>query len=320
MPVGIWNQQWLNENSQRSYPLTEVATKVDSSGAFTLPDDFILGISFPVHSGMDVSPGRFFLRQLDIFGIGYNITLAYDDGTGSPPIVAATVIARSTHTEYDSYALPGQNDFNDSVGQIVIGKLDTIDSLAPGSYTFDAAGGQLEVDAIRPMVQYVSGIILLNNGSRSERLVGDIEIEAGTNFAVSAAVVVGENPVIRLSAIEGEGLNDECVCTDESEGICIKTINGIPPTAAGDFTILGDTCLEVSSITNGLQLEDKCSEPCCSCAELEALTVELELFGSAAATVQGFVNRLQAEVTQMSQVVLGSLLQDDGCVSCDVGE
>ena len=54
MPIGIWNLEWLNHNSQRSYPLAEDATKTDITGTFTLPDDFILGLYFPIHAGLDV--------------------------------------------------------------------------------------------------------------------------------------------------------------------------------------------------------------------------------------------------------------------------
>jgi hypothetical protein len=317
MPPGVWNLEWLNENSQRSYPLTEEATKTDITQEFELPDDFLLALYFPVHAGEDVQPGNFFLYKLAIFGTGFNIVIGYDNGTSTPVTVASAIIARATHTEYLSYALPGQGDFDDSVGRLVIGRLNSIDALAPGQYEFAYEDGQLEIDAIRPMIRGVQGLVLLNGTDRSDRLYGDIELQAGNNIKLTPVLVTGENPVVRIDAIDGEGLSDDCVCDDESEAPAIRTINGIPPTAAGDFTLQGDTCIEIQAITNGVKLVDKCSEPCCDCEDLQALTQELITLGDAATTYRGFTNRLQEEVTQMSQVVLGSLLSDQGCITGD---
>ena len=125
------------------------------------------------------------------------------------------------------------------------------------------------------------------------------------------------NAKITFNAIDGAGLSDDCVCEDDSVGPCIRTINGIPPTTAGNFNVVGDTCLEVQGITNGIKLVDKCSEPCCDCAELEALTLEVNTLHNAANNVQGFVNRLQAEISNMDATIIGSILSDDKCVSCE---
>jgi hypothetical protein len=317
MPAGVWGREWLNANSQRAYPFTEDATKTDTASIFTVPDDFILALYFPIHAGLNVQPGRFFVRKISIFGTGFNIAVAYDDGSSDPPIVAAAVISRDTHTEYTSYVLPGQDDFDDSTGKIAIGRLNSIDSLPPGQYIFDYADGKLETDAIRPMIRDVRGLITVNGADRSARLYGDIEFVAGSNIRLTPIVVLGQNPQIRIDAIDGEGLNEDCVC-DDLVAPCIRTINGIPPTNAGDFTLLGDECLELQPVANGLRLQDKCSAPCCGCDELEALTNELEILGGGAITVQGFVNRLESEVTNMSQVVLGSVLADDGCFTCSI--
>jgi hypothetical protein len=318
VPVGLTHLEWLNENSQRAYPLTEDATKQDTTEAFELPDDFILGIQFPVHAGLDVESGKFFLRKLSIFGVGFNISIAYDDGSANPPIVASTVISKSTHVEYDYYALPGKNDFSDSVGTIIIGKLSTINSLPPGQYTFDYEDGKLEVDAIIPHVRDVRSITVVNGSERSERLYGDIEINAGSNIQITAVVTANQPSEIHISAIDGAGLDENCVCDDAIDAPPIRTINGVSATTAGDFTLVGDDCIEIQSGSNSLLFADKCSSPCCGCEELEALTAEMEIFGTQAATVTGFINRLQSEVTQFHQTVLGSLLADDGCLTCDV--
>jgi hypothetical protein len=314
MPIGPLNLEYLNLNSQRAYPLTEFATKQDTTGTFTLPSDFLIGAYFPVHTGLDVIPGRFFLSSLAIFGTGFNIGISYFDGTSTPPVVAAAVIARTTHTEYRSYALPGQGNFSDSVGRIILGRLDSIDAQPAGSYTFDYADGALEEDAIRPMIRDVRSLVLLNGNDRSDRIQGDVELQAGTNISLTPILVAGQDPIIRIDAIDGAGLDEECICLDDTVSGPIKTINGIPPDAAGDFKFIGDNCLIVEAATNGIKLIDNCSDPCCGSDELDALSTELDIIGSGATTVEAFINKLQAEVTQFSNTVLGSTLSDDPCI------
>jgi hypothetical protein len=315
MPAGFWNREWLNANSQRAYPLTEWATK--TSGTFRIPDDFILGLYFPVHAGLNVQTSKFYISRITVFSTGFNIALSYDDGTVSPPVVATAVIARGSHTEYASYAMPGKDDFDDSVGKIVIGKLSTIDALPAGDYLFDLEDGAVEVDSIRPMISDVRGIVAVNGSDRSERMYGDIELIAGQNILLTPIIVTGQDPIIRIDAVEGEGLTEDCICADELSPP-IRTINGIPPTSTGDFTLLGDECIELQSISNGIRLLDICSAPCCGCEELEALTQELEVLGNAQITARNFLSNLSKQVETMSQVVLGSVLRDDGCYTCDV--
>jgi hypothetical protein len=315
MPRGTWNIEWLNHNSQRAYPLSDDATKQDTTTEFTLPDSFLLALYFPVHAGLAVQPEKFFLRSVSVFSTGYNIALGYDDGTNNPPIVASVNIAKSTHVENTSYALPGSGDYDDSVGKVIIGTLLDIDDAGAGQYFFNYADGKLDPDTIRPIIRGVSSITLVQGADESERIYGDIELVAGSNIRLTP-IVVGQNQQIRIDAIRGEGLNEDCICDGDEDAIPITTINGIPPTPQGNFTLLGSNCLEITAISNGLQLDDTCSEPCCGCKELEAITRDLDRFGDAALTLKNFINRLEAEVTQMSSVVLGSRLNDQGCLEC----
>lgn len=314
MPT-IINQQWLSSNGQRSYPIASSASKTDLTGAFEIPDDFILGIYLPIHAGLNVQPGKFYISSLAIFSAGFRITISYDDDTDSPPVVATAVVPRATHVENNTYNLIGQDDFIDTAGQIVIGRLSTVLTRPPGEYAFDLEGTQLEADAVQPMIQFVSGMVLVNGNNRSSRLTGDIELVAGTNIQLTVTDAATANPKVRIDAIAGEGLNEDCVC-DEITTEPIRTINGVPPTANGNFTFLGGTCVNITAIDNGLKFIDECSQPCCDCPELTALTEELEFFGSEARTTQNFINRLTSNVDNMTNVILGSVLGDSSCLDC----
>jgi len=317
MTVGVWNRQWLNANSQRAYPLTEAATATDTSGAFTLPTNIILGLRFPIHVGLNVQPGMFYLSQLIVTSTSLTIAIAYDDGSSDPPTVGSVAVALDTHKEYDQYALPGKGDFADSVGQLILGRPADIEALPAGDFRFTYGGGQLEVDTIVPMIRDVQSLSVINGSDQSVRMYGDIELVAGSNLRLTPILMAGQDPKIRIDAIDGEGLNEDCVCVDQVSP-CIRTINGISPDKNGNFVLQGDTCVVVKTASGGLVLSNSCSAPCCGCEELEALKREMDVFGDAYATVRGFVDRLQVEVTTMSQVVLGSRLNDDGCFTCNI--
>ncbi len=312
MPIPTFNLEWLNHNSQRAYPFHEGASRLDESGTFKIPNSLVLALYLPVHAGLDVEPDRFFVRSVAVFATGVNVSLAYDDGTANPPVVATAVVPFSTHAEYQSYALVGAGDFDDTIGKIVIGDPSDLNALPAGQYLFDPAAGRLDTDAVRPILRGVSALVVVNGSERSDRLYGDVELVAGTNTRLSHQTVNGRVQ-IRIDAVSGEGLNAECGCSPGADAPSVKTINGIPPTAAGDFSLTGSSCLTVQAAANGVRFVDTCSEPCCGCQELEAVTRDLEQFGEAATTMQNFLNRLEAQVTAMSMTVLGSRVGDRSC-------
>lgn len=316
----LLNLEWLNHNAQRSYPLADDATGKDETGSFTLPNDFLLELYFPVHASADSVAENFFLRTVASFPGGYTLGLGYDDGSGAPPVVASVTIAKATHQENTSYPLVGiantSVDFADSIGRVVIGRLDTIDAQPTGLFQFAPAGGRLDPDCIRPTLRGVSRLRVANGTEVSEPIVDDVILVAGSNMRLSVTRAAGQDTVITFDAIDGAGLTEDCVCTDEDlTAPPIRTINDIPPDPAGRFTFLDSDCVQITPIANGLQFIDTCSKPCCGCQELEKITRDVEQFGNSATSLTNYVNRLEATVTQFSNVVLGSRLADGGCVA-----
>lgn len=311
MVVGIWNLEWLNSNSQRSYPLVETASKVDTTGTFTIPDSLILGLYFPIHAGLVAFPERFYIRSLSVFSTGLNIVLGYWDNTSGITVASAT-IAFSSHSEYKTYSLIGEGDFLDCAGKVVLGKLDELSSLPAGAYDFTYSATNVDSDAIRLMLRGVSSISLVNGNTTTKRLQGDIAFIAGSNMLLESSTINGVTS-ITFNAIKGEGLNVDCNCEDDDNiPSCIRTINGTEPTDGGDLSFVGDSCLSITAVANGLQLTDTCSKPCCGCTELEAVTTDLVRFGESATSLTNFLNRLEGSVNRMNLTVLGSRIGDSG--------
>lgn len=317
MPIGNWNLQWLNHNSQRSYPLTERASKSDNSNTIRVPDSFIVALYLPVHVTLNIQLDQFYLKTLLIAPLGYVVGIGYYDAEEDAEILVATAnITKNTHRTNNAYALGGINDFADTIGQVVIGNLDEIEHLPAGLYEFDFSGGSLESDAIRPMLRGVSALRVVNGNENSPLLHGDIELVAGSNMRIDYAInSVTGNPRITFNAIAGLDLNVQCSCDINPPGECIRCINGLC-SPDGNYRFGGNDCISVAATENGITLEDVCALPCCGCAELDALKTQIDRFSDGVTTLQNFVTRLSSEVTQMNLVVLGSRLGDAGCNTC----
>lgn len=312
MPLGHFNLQFLNHNSQRSYPLTERATKLDSTGTIRLPDSFIVALYLPIHSGLAFAPNNFFIKSVLIAPTGFNITVGYDNN-GTAVDVAAANIIRSNYQPNRSYALGGVGDFDDCVGRVVLGALDEVAQLPPGLYSFSRAAGELEPDAIRPMLRAVTRLRVSNNSELSAPIYGDVTLVAGNNVRITAVTSGAETDII-FDAISGTNLNEECYCEVPEIGDCIRCINGVCSTD-GNFIIAPDDCIQITPMSNGLKFADTCAQPCCGCTELDAIVNQINRFGDGVTTLQNFITRLGSEVTQMSLVVLGSQLGDSGCTT-----
>lgn len=312
MTTRNWNLEWLNHNSQRAYPLAADATRKDSTETFQLPDDFIVGMGLSIHAGMSVDPANFCVKSFGVFETGVSIVIGY--GTGATPTTVATaLISRAVHTRNLAYRLGGVGDFVDTDGYIIINQFDSLDKQPPGMWNFTIDEMRLELDVIRPLIRGVSGIRVRNGSDISDRIVGDIILRAGTNMRITPIVVDGSDPVLVFDAIEGEGLNETCVCEGAETGSPIYTINDIQPTGDGNFSLLGSDCVEVEELLHGVRLKNPCSEPCCGCEEAETVTRALDLFGSQATTLEILLGSLESRVAQFESTVLGSKLGDRGC-------
>jgi hypothetical protein len=224
------------------------------------------------------------------------------------------MVAAATHVTNSTYAVAGVDDFSDTIGQITIGKLDEISTLPPGLYSFAPEAGELETDAIRPMIRGISSIRAINGTEVSESLYGDVEFVAGTNIRIDVSNV-NNNPRVTFNAISGLNLSEVCECNENKTGECIRCINGVC-SGDGTFTLGGSACIQVTESDNGVVITDTCALPCCGCEELDALKNQIDRFNDGVTTLQNFVTRLSSEVTQMSLVVLGSRLGDSGCSQC----
>ena len=311
MAIEVRQLEWQNHNAQRAYPLTAGSTRLDTTGAFRLPDDFLVGLYLTVSPGVGANPGGFYIYKIGAFASGYSVTIGYN---GEP--VASALIAAASHTKGQYYSLGGLGNFIEATGHVVIGSLDNIDKQPAGQFEFDETGALLEVDCIRPDIRSVTSIAVQNGSAVSDPFYGHIVIRAGTNVRITPTSAGGQT-TFTFDAIEGEGLNEECVCIGDDDSQPIYTINGIPPTPDGDFSILGGACIEIEGVTNGIKLKDKCAKPCCGCTELEIIMQAVETMAAQLNTLGQFLAGLEGATTETQGNLIASKLGDRGCNACE---
>ena len=318
MPLSQWNLEFLNHNAQRSYPLAAEATKQDTTESFTLPDDFIVSLDIPVSTAMDMQSDRFFIRQVGLFASGIQVIISHQDSSGSVVDVAAGLVPENASLRNTTVVLGGIAPFDDTVGKMTIGRLDTIRANPTGLFNFDLEDTRIEPQAVRPMIRGITSFRVSDGfGTESERLYGDIELIAGRNIELQTVNSSTETKIV-ISAISGEGTVEECVCSgDAAEIPCIKTINGIGPTPTGNFNFVGDNCISFSGLTNGLKVEDSCCAPCCGCEELETITRALENLNLQRNELEVFINEIAATAATFHATVLGSRVGDRRCLACE---
>ena len=296
--------EWADHNTERSYPLTVDSSKKDSSGSFVIPDDFLVGMSLAVNVSSNIKPNYFYISKIGVFPQGFTLTVSYDDGS-LKEVVATANISRNAYKKYEWYRLTGVGAFSDTVGHVQLGNLDGVDSQPAGLFEFDKDSARLEADVIKPVLRGVTSIRIKNGNNLSAPIYGHVVLSAGQNTKIESSVSSGVTTIV-INAIEGEGLNDDCLC--ESEAPCIKTINRIPPASDGNFTITPGTCIDIQALGNGLQISDTCSEPCCGCEELETITNELVNLGNRIQTAERVAQELSAKIGLLESIFQSSTI------------
>lgn len=317
----VLNREWLDQNAQRAYPLAKYTSRTDASSSLVLPDDFLVDLGLSVPASANVTPAGFFIRWVGNYSTGFSITVGYKPDGDDPVDVASANIPRGTFTNYSTYDLNGSaGAFASARGKVVIGKLENIDLQPNGLFEFELEGSQLETRAIMPSISGVTSIVIENQGDVLGPFSNVVRLRAGDRIKFELDEDANSESlddddvadvVIIVSAVDGTDLNEDCVCTETRTPI--YTINGVGPDDNNNINIVGANCLDISTISHGIKIDDSCSTPCCSCEELEKITQSMELFGTKATSLENFLLGLQAAVSQMDRVVLGSRLNDRGC-------
>ena len=280
--------EWLNQNALRNYPFREDAQRRPHLQDGTVVPRLALPVYAITDFAMTVSADEstdIHLMQLAV--VGDSVTLVFGHGTDT----AATVhVDASEHETNKAYWFSGIGDYDDAKGCVVVGDLDRLRKDIPDglySYTYDETA--FETRCIRPTAKRVSSLSIYdpNTGYTTGRLRGDVKLVAGRNISLRYDA---ERNAIWISADSNSGYNDECDCGGSTT---VKTINGI---SVENVAIVGDECVTVTTKGNSIVISDKCSKPCCGCAELDFINEKISQINTALRKLDAYAEVLDRRI------------------------
>lgn len=291
----IFNQQWLDENSDRAYPLVDAATRLDTGGVFTLPNDLVVDARISAPSSLDGA--RFFISRTSAYGSGLVLTIAVD-GVGD---VASVTVPLANFSDYSAFAIAPLPGYNVS-GTMVIGNGASAIAAGSGSYTFTLAATRFLPTVIYPGGAGVTSITFRDGFGVDSKLTGDVVLAAGDNTAVSVS-----GQTITIGMTTGVVIDDPCPCVDAGgrDRTAVKSVNGVTPDSAGNLTVIPVGCVGIGIVNGQLQLQDNCATPCCGTPEIQTLTdavnniqAYLATLANGSAALESAVRNLQAYLAQ----------------------
>lgn len=283
--------EWLNQNSLRNYPIRENAQRRPHIQDGTVLDDFVLPNYVITDFVMTVDseqPLDLYLMKLALVGDSATFVIGSDSG-----VAASVYVEISNHTANNAYSFSGLNDYDDAKGCLVIGDLARLrDDLPDGIYNFDKEETLFESRCIRPSIKRVSSISIYDPITEysSKKLRGNVRLVAGSNIIFKFDET--RNAIV-ISAAKNEGYDEPCSCGADTT---VKSINGI---STEDVTLIGDDCVEVSTVGHTIRIKDKCSKPCCGCAEIDFINEKISQIVTAMNKLESYSSLLEMRLTEI---------------------
>lgn len=255
----ITNPNWYDLNSDRAFPFLDSASRVAIQGGFVLPDDLIVDLRLSAAASLD--PTKFYLSRILAFEKGLMLHFACDGVE-----VATTAVSSISTEEYQSYSVAGLIGHAVN-GTIVLGGASAVLAANILDYSFNLAATRIIPTLICPGQTGVTSLTVRDAMGDPIVLTGDITLLTGPNASM---IVSGQT--ITLGMTSGVVINP-CSCEDPGglNRAAIRSINGVTPDIDGNLEVVTEGCPDLSTITNGLKLTDRCAEPCCGDAEITAV-------------------------------------------------
>jgi len=299
----LLNVDWLGQNALRNYPLVDGVSGKDSTGGFTLPKNLIVDLAISLPASATIDPFTFHVGQVDSFGSGVRLTLSRTVG-GVTSAVGTVDVDAATHTRNAVYRFAGVGDYSLAVGLVTIGELDATLAYS-GSWSISLANGRILPRCLQFSAPGVSSLRVVNGGSISAPMVGEIFITQGRNMGISA-VVQDDTALITLNALARTELNADCGCEDAAAlPPPIRSISGVVPNSVGEITLVGDNCIGVrgSLKDHSLTLSDDCAKPCCGDPELGIVQTSVTNLEIDVRGMRNLVNNLESRLGSMDSVL-----------------
>jgi hypothetical protein len=309
MPVTY--QEFLNENSHRRYPMTDAAPARDVTDSFTIPDSLIVNMQLCAPTGA-LAGGLFFISSVVIrrytvdVGISYKPTAGLAFAIGSFLNIDTT---GGTNIDYVFVPLPqsqiANQTYYDMTGSITIGSPEA-STLTPGAWEFDETSTELNAGIVNEGLTQVRSIQVGSN-----RFYNNIILKEGSNVTLTpvydsltdtTTITFAARLSSSVGALTLEDDVDILNALTSIYGVPITTINTMPPTDSGDFTLAPMDCVNITALSpaTGVSIENPCSTPCCDKATyLSAAYESINQLNIRYARILEFYNGTTANISQI---------------------
>lgn len=296
------NVEWLNQNSQRSYPFREdsqLRPTVDGAllDAYRLPNGAILDMLMET-SSYDSPPSVYMSSFTFVSGVA---TVVISEVGSGERLAAVSLVQNGEGSTPVNFSGSGRHD--DIRGTLVFGDLVALaDALPDGIYSYDPGESTFEARCVRPSVPCVSGVFVTEayGDEESSRLRGDVALIAGSNVRLDYDEA--DNAIV-ISADSRYDYNEKCGCGGDPREQ-ILTINGV---SAPDVVIEGDDCVSVEVSDGRIKISDTCSKPCCGCPELTFLNEKTNLITTMLGRLDNYSTNLE---NRLNEFVMNALLSE----------
>ena len=300
--MAIINQGWLDQNLHRAYPFVEDAQlrptiDGEKSSDYRFPNYLVLDLMLET-SSYDTVPSVY--MSVFTFATGVATIVIADVATGEALASASCVQSDETYTPVNFSGIGKHDDIR---GTVVFGNLNALaESFPDGIYRFEPDETPFEARCVRPSVPCVSGVFVTKayGDEESSRLRGDVALIAGRNIKLEYDE--SRNAIV-ISADSNYDFNERCGC-DEDNRDEILTINGV---SAPNVEIEGDDCVGIEVTEGRIKISDKCSKPCCGCAELTFLNEKTNLLTTALSKLDAFSSNLDM---RLNNFVMNALMSE----------
>ena len=302
--------EWLNANSSRAYPISERCTRMDTYSSIKLPDSLIVDASMSIHSALASSV--FYVSKISVSIYAVNIEISRIEPDGAISIVGG-ISAPISGGNYVPYSFTGIQENQSITGTITVGELDQALTEISGVVDFAYTSTAFENTIANVSLPMIRRVDVYNGISKIGEFTDILKLKAGRNIELSYI----DSHTVRIDAIDGLNTTDPDLCpVTKYIGPCIKTINGIPPDASGNFIITGGECIVVTpennvsnsgTVGNSITISDVCSKSCCGCGELEDLVNGLRSVETQIQTLRSNISAVESNTSKMLGNIMGAL-------------
>jgi hypothetical protein len=289
------NENWLDQNASRSFPLVDGVTRLDTTAAFQLPNDLLVDLRIAAPVSLDAT--KWFVSKVSAFGSGLVITIAVN----AVADVATITIPLVGFVEFSDYTVVGLPGYTQVGGVAAIGSAAAVLAASSGVYNFVLASTQILPTVIYPAAPSVSSITVIDALGGSTPLTGAVVLAAGLNGSISVA-----SQTITLDIESAVLINDPCACTDTGGRLrtSIKSINGVTPDTFGNIDLVPVGCVQIETATAQLKLKDSCAQPCCGTPELQTLADNAKNLDQFTADLAGRIADLESSVRAVTSYLV----------------